>query len=166
MRSQEARKSTAIGRLLDIALPTILRDSGSAPEKCKWLSRALATGTLVLGAAISPQVWGLNRPGKASKSRNFLSFLRALHNLPNGVLRRFAFMEYTGHLLGDRQVDLCFTGQRKQRRGGAHPFRNHAHAGENFGKRAALAQLDAHLAIAAKRAGARKHQIAQAGQAR
>ncbi len=53
MRSQEALKSTEIGLLTDIALASILRDSGSVPGKCQQPSRGLATGTLVLEAVVS-----------------------------------------------------------------------------------------------------------------
>src|SRR5258708_34609663 len=71
-------------------------------------------------------------------------------------------MEDPEDLTSDGQVDPCLAGEREQGGSGAYAFGDHAHARQNFAYLAAFAQLDAYLAIAAERARASKHQIAEA----
>ena len=73
-------------------------------------------------------------------------------------------MEDRVDLFGDRQFDVVLSRQSQQRRGGVHAFGHHAHVRANLVERAALAKLDAHVAVTAERSCAGEDEIAQARQ--
>src|SRR5712692_974647 len=89
-----------------------------------------------------------------------------LHQLADSLARRAALIKHGVHLLGDGHLDPRFARQLHRSGSSAHTFGHHAHRADNLIEPAALAQLHAHGAVAAERAGARQHQIAHAGQPR
>ena len=77
-----------------------------------------------------------------------------------------AAVEHLGHLRRDRQLDAVARAERERGAGRLHAFGDHLHAGEDLGERPAARQLDADVPVAAQRARAGQHEIAQAAQAR
>src|SRR6266581_9759084 len=128
----------------------ILGESGQLGQPDRARRRASATGTLVL---------------EAQKVHNhgfsLLPLQWPLHDVPNRVLGGLARVQNGVYLLGNRHFDLMFAGQRQQRLGGVHALGHHAHIREDFAQSSPFAQLDSDKAIAAERARASEHQIAQ-----
>ena len=58
----------------------------------------------------------------------------------------------------------CLRPSASAARGRFHAFGHHLHAGHDFGNRPAVRQLDADVPVAAERAGARQHEIAEPAQ--
>src|SRR5579863_10106933 len=118
--------------------------------------------------------WGLLRPdqwaqfsrggraGEISGGRPSLLLETAIHELADGFAGRAALGEHGMHLLGDGHLDARGPRQRQGRRRCADAFGHHAHAGEDLGERAALAEFDADGAIAAERAGGGEYEVAEA----
>ena len=94
-----------------------------------------------------------------------VGFLRAKHQLLDGARGAAIAGEHFSHLRRDRQLDAVLSAERERRRRRLHPFGHHLHAGDDFGNRPAVRQLDADVPIAAERPCAGQDEVAEPAQA-
>ncbi len=105
--------------------------------------------------------------GQAASAGGDIGFalLRPQHQLGEGGLRRADAVDHGLHLLGDGQLDAVARAEIERGLGGAQPLGDHALPAQDVLERAAAAELDADLAVAAAMAGAGQHEIAEPAEA-
>ena len=86
------------------------------------------------------------------------------HEDVDGLGRRAAAVEHGRHLGRDRQFDAMTGAERQRRAGRAYAFGDHAHAAEDLLERAAAAELEADVPVAAEIAGRGQDEVAEAAQ--
>src|ERR1700733_10040199 len=95
-----------------------------------------------------------------------LAFQPALHELADGLARGTTLVEHRVHLLSDRHFDAHAASKHLGGSGGWHAFGDHAHGADDFVEFAASAKFDSDAAVAAKRSGAGKNEVAHPRESR
>src|ERR1700688_2113126 len=94
--------------------------------------------------------------------QKLLALLRTTHDLFHRISRRFAMVQNGIYLGRDGALNLVLAGDRGQGPRGPYAFGDHACTSDYLHQSASFAEFNPQLAIAAKGAGTRQHQVAQA----
>ena len=128
--------------------------------------RRIVVGVGVASVSVSVAAW--SRSGHVGSPRSRVSSHSGRDGSVHQVHQRFLGRDGADDdgldLFGDGHLDAVGPGQGDERAGALHPFGHHVHAVDDVVERPALAQGEAHGAVAALGAGAGGHEVAHAGQ--